>query len=79
MSTILRIAIVLVTATVALASPAQARWGDRDDHRRDDRRDRRDDRDRRGPPIVYERPHGRYGYVPPPVVFGLPGLFIGIH
>lgn len=69
----------------AMASPALARWGDRDDHR--GRRDW-DGGYYRRPPVVYNNGYGYghgYGYYPPPVVYGpsvgvyLPGVNLNIR
>ena len=76
------VAVAAVVAFGMTAGPAQARWGDRDDHR---------DNYRGGyhhgwsggywsaPPVVYGDPYS-YGYYPPPGVgIRLPGLSIGIR
>jgi hypothetical protein len=71
-----------------MASPASARWGDRDE-RWGDREERRSDHNERWgerhgwngnyyrpPPVVYGGYGDRYGYYPPPVVYGRPGFGI---
>lgn len=79
----------------AVASPASARWGDRDERygerhgeRHGERYDERWEHHHwnggyyRSPPVVYGYP---YGYYPPPVVYGpgvgiyLPGVNLNIR
>jgi len=86
MSSIPRLAILLLTASVAVASaviPAQARWNERDDRGHDQHH--WNGGYRQPPPVIYRQPYGGYGYLPPPVIYApsvgivLPNLFIGIH
>ena len=69
----------------AIASPASARWGDRDDYNRDHHH--WNGGYYRSPPVVYGDQYGNgyYGYRPPPVIYGpgygvyTPGLNIIVH
>jgi hypothetical protein len=76
-------AIAALLALGALAGPAQARWGDRDDHRGYDYG--YNGGYYRAPPVVYRGSYDGPGYYPPPVVYGpgigisLPGVNIGIR
>jgi hypothetical protein len=77
------VAIAALLALGMFAGSAQARWGDRDDHRGYDHG--YNGGYYRAPPVVYGGPYGGSGYYPPPVVYApgigvsLPGVNIGIR